>query len=74
MKQQPAHVFLAGTGLIKAHGYRGIRDVAKWMGQPYEPQFLENQAAYLQCEKEVMAEIITMLETGVAGNMVIDLS
>lgn len=58
--------------VLKQHGFKGIQEVAKWLGHPYEPQFFENQAAYLQCEKEVMAETVKMLETGVAGNMVID--
>lgn len=58
--------------VLKQLGFKGIQDVAQWLGQPYERQFLENQAAYLQCEIEVMEEVIKMLETGVARNLVID--
>ena len=35
----------------------GINDVAEWMGQPYDARFTQNEARYLQCEKEVLDEV-----------------
>jgi len=52
-------------------GYSGIGDVAKWLGEPYEPQFERNQAKYLAFEKEVMQDILRWLENS-ADNLVID--
>lgn len=46
---------------LKKLGYRGIQDVAKWMGQPYEKRFKINQALYLEQEIEVMREVLTVL-------------
>jgi shikimate kinase len=36
----------------------GINDVAEWMGQPYDKRFRKNEARYLQCEIEVLEEIL----------------
>lgn len=44
--------------VLAKNGYRGIRDVAKWLGEPYEPQFKRNQKEYLRYEQEVMEEVI----------------
>lgn len=46
---------------LKKEGYRGIEDVAKWMGQPYEEHYRENQAIYLGKEIEVMQEALSIL-------------
>lgn len=46
---------------LKAGGYENIEGVAKWMGLPYEASFKNNQKLYLQKEKEVMHEVLTML-------------
>jgi shikimate kinase len=36
----------------------GINDVADWMGQPYDLRFRQNEARYLNCEVEVLEEIL----------------
>lgn len=56
---------------LQAKGFRGIEDVAKWMGQPYEPQSSENQALYLEQETLVMEEAIRELRKG-EDRLVID--
>lgn len=43
---------------LKKYGYSGIGDVAKWMGQPFDPQYSQTSAQYLQLEKEIMKEIL----------------
>jgi shikimate kinase len=54
-------------------GYKGIADVSKWMGQPYEPQYPENSEIYLEFEKEVMQEIFTKLANNTPNiNVAID--
>lgn len=42
---------------LQKHGYRGLNDVAKWMGYPYEVQYPETSKRYLDFETEVMEEI-----------------
>ena len=37
----------------------GINDVAEWMGQPYDTRFRQNEARYLQCEKEVLEKVLS---------------
>jgi shikimate kinase len=49
-----------GPELIKL-GYSGIRDVAKWMGQPFEPQYSETARKSIECERAVMEEVIEEL-------------
>ncbi len=46
---------------LKKEGYRGIEDIAKWMGQPYEERSRTNQAIYLEKEIEVMQEVLSIL-------------
>ena len=37
------------------HGYMGgLAEVARWMGQPYAPQFAANQQRYLQLEAKAL--------------------
>lgn len=43
---------------LKELGYAGLQDVAKWMGQPFDPQYKENSSKYLNFEKETMNEIL----------------
>lgn len=54
---------------LKERGYRGLADMSKWLGQPTDSQFPENEAKYLNCEKETMREII---EQKAQNNTVID--
>jgi shikimate kinase len=37
-------------------------DLGEWMGFPYEPHYKERESRYLDCEKEVLTEIIDYLE------------
>jgi shikimate kinase len=58
-------------------GYAGgIADVAKWMGQPSNPQFEGpegTEATYLRHETDAMQSIIGQIDAGtLAGNTVID--
>lgn len=58
---------------LKKLGYSGIKDVAKWMGQPFEPQHKLASKKYLQFEKEVLLEIFAELEKSPhIKNVVID--
>ena len=64
------------SNLLKM-GYQGIAGVAKWMGQPYEPKFKENQSYYLKAEKQIMQKILSQIKSNsfgyrVAKNIVID--
>lgn len=45
-------------------GFKGIGDVARWMGQPHEPRYPENSALYLKAEAAVMNEIIRKMREG----------
>ena len=47
--------------VLRDKGYSGLEDIAKWMGQPYEPRGMENQQRYLNCEIAVMQEILKYL-------------
>lgn len=42
-------------------GYKGLADVAKWMGQPYETQYPETSKKYLNMERQTMKEILKKL-------------
>jgi hypothetical protein len=61
---------LAGQ-LVKL-GYKGIHDVAKWMGQPFDPQYPDTSRAYLACEREVMLETIERLGAASPKPLAID--
>lgn len=56
---------------LREGGFRGIEDVARWMGQPYESQFSKNQALYLAQETLVMEEAVRELKKG-GQRLVID--
>lgn len=54
-------------------GYSGIKDVAKWMGQPFDKQYKKNSHRYLELENEVMQEVLDYLEKSKQNeNIVID--
>lgn len=42
---------------LKRLGYSGIKDVAAWMGQPYEKKYQSASKKYLGFEKEVLEEL-----------------
>lgn len=56
---------------LRDRGYRGIKDVAKWLGQPYDKQFSENQNEYLKIENETMRNIFSEI-ADYDENIVID--
>ncbi len=49
-------------GELKQLGHAGIKEVASWMGQPFDERYSERSKKYLRCEKEVMNEIFEALE------------
>ena len=51
-------------------GYKGVNDVAKWLGQPHEPQFKQNQDKFIQFETEVMQEILWQIKNNSFGHRV----
>jgi shikimate kinase len=57
---------------LKELGYKGIEDVSKWMGQPYDARFELNQEKYLRHEIEVMQEILRDLSNERKNNIIID--
>lgn len=58
--------------VLKELGYSGIEDVSRWMGQPYDERFPDNQQKYLSLEKEVMQDIFSRIEKGTDQNITID--
>lgn len=56
---------------LKKLGYRGLRDVAAWMGQPYDSRYAETSRTYLACERDIMLDIIERLRAATQP-MVID--
>ena len=52
---------------LKALGYSGINDMAKWMGMPWSKQFKENEQKYLNSEIEVMQDLIEKLKSNTVG-------
>lgn len=57
---------------LKALGYSGIHDVAKWMGQPYAPQYPMTSRRYLDLEGEVTSEALAKIEESGIQRGVID--
>ncbi|MES2971594.1 MAG: hypothetical protein V4702_04700 [Patescibacteria group bacterium] len=59
---------------LSALGYDGgIEDVARWMGQPYEPQYPQNEQTYLDFEEATMRRVLDDLNMNYpSGNTVID--
>ena len=56
---------------FKKHGFKGINDVAKWMGQPYEDRFKKTQREYLKQEIACMNTALERVQK-YTGNAVID--
>jgi len=57
---------------LKKLGYSGIQDVAKWMGQPFDTQYLRSSKEYLTFEKEVLHEILIKIASLSTKDVVID--
>lgn len=57
---------------LKALGYAGIQDVAKWMGQPFDSQYPERSRKYLDLEGEVVSEVLEKVKRSRDRRVVID--
>lgn len=57
---------------LKVLGYAGIRDVARWMGQPYDSQYDQTSKRYLDFEGEVVGEVLERVGRSKARRVVID--
>jgi shikimate kinase len=60
-----------GDILVKL-GYRGLNDMARWMGQPYDAQYKDTSRKYMDCERAVMLDIIERLRAPSTRPLVID--
>ena len=58
--------------VLKRLGYLGIKNVSRWMGQPYDERFTANQEKYLFFEGEVMEDIFAQIKNSKTKNTVID--
>ena len=47
---------------LKNLGYKGIADVSKWMGQPYNKRYAKNQDKYLNIEKRILQDILNKIQ------------
>lgn len=56
---------------LKHLGYKGIADVAHWMGMPYDPQYPQTSSRYLSLEGQVVREILDWIESDIHNNNVI---
>lgn len=56
---------------MKYQGFEGIHEVARWLGQPYEPQHQTSSKKYLDFERSSVVEILNKLEC-FDGKAVID--
>lgn len=59
---------------LRNTGLNGIKDVDRWLGQPFEPQYQRNSNKYLNIEKSIMLEVLDSLRYHVSkhSNIVID--
>ena len=57
---------------LKRLGYRGTRDVSRWMGQPYDRRYKENSQRYLELEAKSLAYILNEIKKAHHGNVVVD--
>lgn len=48
-------------------GFKGLRDVARWMGQPYDERYAETSKTYIACEQAVMQKVLEKLRTAPTG-------
>ncbi len=54
-------------------GYKGLADMAKWMGFPYEKKYNKTSSQYLSLEKNTMQEILAEVYSAKSNqNIVID--
>src|SRR3989344_2291359 len=43
---------------LSKYGYKGLEDVGRWMGHPYESSYKKASKKYLEKEEEVIEEIL----------------
>ena len=55
---------------LKKFGYSGLHDVGKWMGQPFDPQYVKRSKKYLYFENKATYEIFRAIKH--QKNIVID--
>ncbi len=53
-------------------GYKGINDLAKWLGQPFESHYQHNSKRYLELEMECMEETYSQVLRHPNQNIIID--
>ena len=60
--------------ILSELGLKGINDMNKWMGQPFEKQYPENSKTYLDLENQVLTEILDQIKQGrfFNQNLIID--
>lgn len=46
---------------FKRLGYRGIRDVSRWMGQPYQSRYQKNSRRYLELEEQGLRRALELM-------------
>ena len=56
---------------LKKFGYKGLSEITKWLGQPYETQFRKNEKIISELEKEITINILNDLENH-SQNVIID--
>ncbi|MFA6106519.1 MAG: AAA family ATPase [Patescibacteria group bacterium] len=57
---------------LKKLGYSGIKDMSRWLGQPYDGRCAENSRRYLELEAENLQKALDAVENGAGENIVID--
>ena len=57
---------------LQALGYKGLADLAKWLGYPYEDKLMVNQQQYIQHECAVMENLLKELGSKTNKNITID--
>jgi shikimate kinase len=59
-------------GAVPHTGARGARDLAAWMGQPFDHQYSDNSLRYMHCEEAVLEDTFTTLKNDRSLPAVID--
>lgn len=49
-------------------GYKGINDVSRWMGQPYDERYAINSKRYLELEARALQCSLEKIKNGESGN------
>ncbi len=57
---------------LKKFGYSGIKDMSRWLGQPYDERCAENSERYLELEEASIQKALDAVENMESENIVID--